>query len=143
MITIKCTYDDGDTVTTGFNGTLVDARRYYVGQTFNVGLGPDDNIRTCVSVELVADDEEHATPNEQGLAASVERSPMAGVPMLRVGDLRRLISNLDDAIPVVIATDDWYVHVEATGVPLASDMSRGDYGCLTFFPGGPFDARDY
>ena len=53
MITVKCTYADGDTVTTGFNGTEQDARFYFLGQTFNIGL-VDDNLQTCTAVEVVA-----------------------------------------------------------------------------------------
>jgi hypothetical protein len=52
MITVKCTYEDGDTVTTGFSGTLEEARAYYVGQVFNLGT-VDDHMVRCTAVELV------------------------------------------------------------------------------------------
>lgn len=54
MNVFKVTFEDGDWLTTGFNGTLADAEKYYLGQTFNVGLGPDDNLQTAVKVELLS-----------------------------------------------------------------------------------------
>ena len=52
MITVKVTYDDGDYTVTGFNGTLDEAVRYFLGSTFNLGTERDDMHR-CVKVELV------------------------------------------------------------------------------------------
>jgi hypothetical protein len=54
MITVKCTYADGDTITTRFNGTPADARAYFVGQTFNIG-SVDDNMQKCVSIAIEGD----------------------------------------------------------------------------------------
>lgn len=53
MITVKCTYGDGDEVVTRINATFEEAVKYYVGQWFNVGTGPDDNMQQCTAVELV------------------------------------------------------------------------------------------
>jgi len=51
MITVTCTYADGDTITTRFNGTPEQAHAYFVGQTFNIG-SVDDNMQQCVSIEV-------------------------------------------------------------------------------------------
>lgn len=51
---IKVTYDDGDTMETNINGTDAEICAYYIGNTFNVGIGPDDNIKTAVAVEFLA-----------------------------------------------------------------------------------------
>jgi hypothetical protein len=36
MKTYKVTFEDGNYLTTGFNGTLDDAKAYYVGQGFEL-----------------------------------------------------------------------------------------------------------
>ena len=41
----------GNAITTGFNGTLEEARRYWrVGSSVNVGRGEDDHYETVESV---------------------------------------------------------------------------------------------
>ena len=55
MITVKVTYDDGDYTVKGFNGTLDEAVRYFLGSTFNLGTERDDMHR-CVKVELLGDE---------------------------------------------------------------------------------------
>lgn len=50
-ITLTCTYADGDTITTRFNGSPEDAQAYYVGKTFNIG-SVDDNLQECVSITI-------------------------------------------------------------------------------------------
>lgn len=52
MITVKCTYSDGNTVTTSINGTLEDAQSYFLGSFVNIGHVVD-NLQQCVKVELV------------------------------------------------------------------------------------------
>ncbi len=52
MITVKCTYSNGDTITTGINGTLETAKDYFLGNWFNIG-SVEDNMQQCVNVELV------------------------------------------------------------------------------------------
>ena len=52
MNTFKVYFSDGDTVVTGFNGSLVDAIAYYVGQWFNTGT-VDDHMVMGVFVEEV------------------------------------------------------------------------------------------
>ena len=55
MITVKVTYDNGDYTVTGFNGTLDEAVKYFLGSTFNLGTERDD-MRRCVKVELLEDE---------------------------------------------------------------------------------------
>lgn len=55
MIAVKVIYDNGDFTTTGFNGTFDEARRYFLGSTFNLGTERDDMHR-CVKVELLEDE---------------------------------------------------------------------------------------
>lgn len=52
MITVKCTYSNGQTITTSMNGSLETANSYFVGQWFNLG-SIEDNMQQCVKVELV------------------------------------------------------------------------------------------
>jgi hypothetical protein len=52
MITIKCTYANGDTITTDINGTIEDARNYFLGQMVNIG-NVEDNVQECVDVKQV------------------------------------------------------------------------------------------
>jgi hypothetical protein len=51
MITVTCTYADGDTITTRFSGSAEDAHRYFVGQTFNIG-SVGDNLQRCTSITV-------------------------------------------------------------------------------------------
>lgn len=54
MIHVKVTFEDGNTLITGFNGTLKDATKYYVGQTFQFGdtdAQPNDHMVMAVKVE--------------------------------------------------------------------------------------------
>jgi hypothetical protein len=50
MIDVKCTYENGDTTTTGINATLTEARQYFEGNYFNLGV-EDDNMQKCIKVE--------------------------------------------------------------------------------------------
>lgn len=52
MITVKCTYANGETITTGINGTLETAKDYFLGQYINIGH-IEDNVQQCINVELV------------------------------------------------------------------------------------------
>jgi len=51
----KITYDDANTVSTDFNGTLEDAKNYWkVGQKFNLGDGKGgDKMAKVKSVEQI------------------------------------------------------------------------------------------
>lgn len=51
----KVTFEDGNHLTTGFNGTLQDAEKYYVGQSFQFGdteENPNDLMIKAVKVEV-------------------------------------------------------------------------------------------
>ena len=50
MITVKCTYTNGDSIITRFNGTLQEAEAYFLNQVFNVGTVYDD-MQKCIKVE--------------------------------------------------------------------------------------------
>lgn len=50
------TFDDGDSLATGFNGTEEEAQRYYVGHKFNLGDGSEgDRVVTATKVELITE----------------------------------------------------------------------------------------
>ena len=59
MIDVKCFYANGDTVTTGINGTFKEAQDYFVGHKFNLGsywlddIEIEDNIQECIRIEEV------------------------------------------------------------------------------------------
>jgi hypothetical protein len=56
MIAVKCTYSNGDTITTDINGTLESAKQYFLGQWFNFGdtdAKPYDDMQRCINVEIV------------------------------------------------------------------------------------------
>jgi hypothetical protein len=52
MITVKCTYTNGDTITTSINANMEEARTYFLGKWFNIG-SVNDNMQQCVKVEEV------------------------------------------------------------------------------------------
>jgi hypothetical protein len=52
-IDLKCTYANGDIIRTGFNGTLQDAKDYFLNKTFNLGQGENDKMVKCIKVEQV------------------------------------------------------------------------------------------
>ena len=56
MISVKCTYSDGNTTTTRINETVKGAKKYFLGKWFNFGdndWGASDNIQQCIKVELI------------------------------------------------------------------------------------------
>lgn len=55
--TIRVAFDDGDTLETEINGTPDEIRRYYLGQTFNLGDGERDRLARAVQVDFLTDDE--------------------------------------------------------------------------------------
>ena len=52
MINIKCYYKNGDTVITKVNGTIEEAKQYFLNQYFNIG-NTEDNIQKCIKVEEI------------------------------------------------------------------------------------------
>ncbi len=53
-ITVKCTYSNGDTVTTGINTDLQGAKGYFLGKTFDMTIGDGTEILAkCIKVEEI------------------------------------------------------------------------------------------
>lgn len=50
---VKVTFDDGDHLNTGINLDLEGAKKYYLGNTFNLGIGPKDRMVKAVKVEEI------------------------------------------------------------------------------------------
>jgi hypothetical protein len=57
FVNLKITFDNGNYLKTGFNGTLDDAKKYYLGAKFNLTSNFEDGapevFARCVSVEAV------------------------------------------------------------------------------------------
>ena len=56
MRTFRVTFADGNTITTGFNGTLADALAYYIGKSFNFGdtdSCPKDRMVKAIYVQEI------------------------------------------------------------------------------------------
>ena len=64
-----------------------------------------------------------------------------GRPILTVGQLKEVLAGLSDDEHVLIATGDWYVNVEAVGVPMRNTTgdNASDWEFVTLFPGPKFD----
>lgn len=52
MVRVKIGFENGDSLVTRFNGTLEEARSYYLGHVFNLGVA-DDNMQRCSTVERI------------------------------------------------------------------------------------------
>lgn len=50
MLYFRIGFENGDSLETGFNGTLEEAKAYYLGCVFNLGA-VDDDMQRCNSVE--------------------------------------------------------------------------------------------
>lgn len=46
MNTFEVTFSNGDKVVTGFNGSIEDAKAYYLGKRFNLGDGAGGDLET-------------------------------------------------------------------------------------------------
>lgn len=56
MTTVKCTYSNGDSITTDINGSIEEAKIYFLGNWFNFGdtdEKPYDDMQQCIKVEEV------------------------------------------------------------------------------------------
>lgn len=66
MIAVRCVYANGEVRETEINGTIETARKYFVGQTFNLGRISGywdtsgewveteiDDMQKCISCELI------------------------------------------------------------------------------------------
>lgn len=49
---IKCFIENGDYWETWINASEQEAANYYLGKTFNVGIGPHDNMQRVVRCEI-------------------------------------------------------------------------------------------
>lgn len=97
MLYFKIGFENGDSFETGFNGTLDEARRYYLGRVFNLGT-VDDDMQRCNSVEQLP-------TLEMALAAWIAS---AGLVVLTDGTVSRRVSSVlvDDA-DLRLVVDGW------------------------------------
>lgn len=49
----KIHFSNGDFLTTGFNGNLTEAKKYYVGKFFNLGNGEHDKMIKVIKIEVI------------------------------------------------------------------------------------------
>ena len=88
MLYFKIGFENGDSFETGFNGTLDEARRYYLGRVFNLGT-VDDDMQRCNSVEQLP-------TLEMGLAAWIASG---GLVVITDGTVsRQVVSVLVDGL---------------------------------------------
>lgn len=108
MLYFKIGFENGDSFETGFNGTLDEARRYYMGRVFNLGA-VDDDMQRCNSVEQFP-------TLEMALAAWIAS---AGLVVLTDGTVSRRVSSVlvDDA-DLRLVVDGWQ---KAVYLPMADD----------------------
>lgn len=59
MLYFRIGFENGDSLETGFNGTLEEAKAYYLGHVFNLGA-VDDDMQRCNSVEQLPTKVEHS-----------------------------------------------------------------------------------
>ena len=97
MLYFKIGFENGDSFETGFNGTLDEARRYYLGHVFNLGA-VDDDIQRCNSVEQLP-------TLEMALAAWIASG---GLVALTDGTVSRRVSSvLVDDTDLRLVVDGW------------------------------------
>lgn len=54
MKTIRVHFDNGNSLTTGINGTVAEIEAYYLGKWFNMGQGDGPDVMTqAVRVEVL------------------------------------------------------------------------------------------
>lgn len=97
MLYFKIGFENGDSFETGFNGTLDEARRYYLGHVFNLGA-VDDDMQRCNSVEQLP-------TLEMALAAWIASGCLV---VLTDGTVSRRVSSVlvDDA-DLRLVVDGW------------------------------------
>lgn len=117
MLYFKIGFENGDSFETGFNGTLDEARRYYLGHVFNLGA-VDDDMQRCNSVEQLP-------TLEMALAAWIAS---AGLVVLTDGTVSRRVSSVlvDDA-DLRLVVDGWQ---KAVYLPMVDATTWTD-GTLT------------
>ena len=58
MLLITCYFESGDRITTATNLSFEDAKKYYEGKIFNLGLlgrNEDDKMQRCIRIEKAYD----------------------------------------------------------------------------------------
>lgn len=97
MLYFKIGFENGDSFETGFNGTLDEARCYYLGHVFNLGA-VDDDMQRCNSVEQLP-------TLEMALAAWIASGCLV---VLTDGTVSRRVSSVlvDDA-DLRLVVDGW------------------------------------
>lgn len=56
MLSVKVTFEDGNTIETNINGTIEEVRAYYIGQAFQFGdteEHPRDRLVKAIAVEVI------------------------------------------------------------------------------------------
>lgn len=97
MLYFRIGFENGDTLETGFNGTLEEAKAYYLGRVFNLGA-VDDDMQRCNSVEQLP-------TLEMALAAWIASG---GLVVLTDGTVSHRVSSVlvDDA-DLRLVVDGW------------------------------------
>lgn len=54
MLTLKINYENGDHSYTRMSATPEEAKAYYIGKIFNIGI-VSDNLQRCTSIEIIED----------------------------------------------------------------------------------------
>lgn len=49
MLKLKVVFEDGDYLITRINLSLEEAKKYYIGNTFNLGVA-EDNLKKCIDI---------------------------------------------------------------------------------------------
>ena len=98
MVRVKIGFENGDSLVTRFNGTLEDARSYYLGHVFNLGVA-DDNMQRCSTVERIPSLQEVLT------AWAAVDGMMVIIPDGTVS--RRVVSVEMDGEELKVTADGW------------------------------------
>jgi hypothetical protein len=53
MISVKVTFENGDSLVTSINSNLEGAKNYYLGRVFNLGNGEKDVMTKAVKIKLI------------------------------------------------------------------------------------------
>jgi hypothetical protein len=96
---VRVTYANDDTVTTEINGTEAEIRRYYLGNQFNLGIGPDDNLQTAVAVDFIDSPAEPVGPVAAAVLSELRAvrsqpenvAPSVMPAIVRIGDLENTL----------------------------------------------------
>lgn len=97
MLYFRIGFENGDSLKTGFNGTLEEAKAYYLGHVFNLGA-VDDDMQRCNSVEQFP-------TLEMGLAAWIASG---GLVVITDGTVsRQVVSVLVDGLDFRLVVDGW------------------------------------